>query len=253
MRRIPLDAPATYLYCLVQSERAPSIRGAPESVPGAGPVRLFSIDRGLWAAASDVPLDKFSGDALQEELRDIEAISRHALAHAAVIEFFFRKSTVIPLKMFTLFSSDAKAREQLLSTRRRLTRLLVQLRGLEEWGVRIAAGEAEQEAASTVASGKDYLQVKKRLHGEAVAPSRATITILTRTLNTLGRHATTFQKDIFPPPRKGRVYVAGASYLVPKRRRRQWRTAVSQMAATLSQQGHRLELSGPWPPYRFVS
>ena len=253
MSPIPRDPPATYLYCLVQSERAPSLRGVPESVPGAGPVRLFAIDRGVWAAGADAPLEKFSGDAIQDELSDIEAISRHALAHAAVIEFFFRRSTVIPLKMFTLFSSDTKAREQLLGTRGRLARLFAQLRGVEEWGVRIAAGEAEQEAAATVSSGEDYLQVKKRLHQEAAAPSRATVAVLTRSLNALGRSATKIQKDVFPPPRKGRLYVAGASYLVPKRRRRQWTKTVAQMAATLSRHGHRLELSGPWPPYRFVS
>jgi hypothetical protein len=247
------DPPATYLYCLVQSERAPSVKGAPESVPGAGPVRALAIDRGVWAIAADAPLDRFSPDALHEQLRDIEAISRHALAHAAVIEFFFRKFVVIPLKMFTLFSSDVKAREQLVGTRGRLTRLFKRLRGLEEWGVRIAAGEAESEAAAGVSTGKDYLRVKKRLHADAAAPPRATTAAITRSLNTLSRRAAGFQKDAFPPPRKGKPYVAGASYLVAKQRRGEWRKSVSQVASALSREGHRLELSGPWPPYRFVS
>ena len=41
--------------------------------------------------------------------------------------------------------------------------------------MRIFAGEAEAESARTVDSGRDYLQVKKRLHEQTVAPSRATI------------------------------------------------------------------------------
>lgn len=237
----------------MQSERTPSSKGAPESVPGAGPLRALAIDRGLWAIAADAPLDRFSADALQQGMTDVEAISRHALAHAAVIEFFFRKSPVIPLKMFTLFSSDAKAREQLVSARGRLTRMFTRLRGLEEWGVRIAAGEAGNEAATTVLTGRDYLQVKQRLHAETTMPTPATTRAITRALTALGRSAANFQKDPFPPPRRGKPYVAGASYLVPKQRRREWKKSVSQVASVLSRQGHRLELSGPWPPYRFVN
>ena len=47
---------------------------------------------------------------------------------------------------------------------RRLRRMFAALRGLEEWGVRIIAGEVEAESARTLESGRDYLQVKKRLH-----------------------------------------------------------------------------------------
>jgi len=101
---------ATYVYCLVQSSRTPSLRGVPDSVPGAGTPRLLSFDRGTYAVVADAPLDRFSSDALQKDLEDVESISRHALAHASVVEFFFRSAPVIPLKLFTLFSSDEAAR-----------------------------------------------------------------------------------------------------------------------------------------------
>ena len=87
------------------------MRGVPASVPGAGAPRLLAIDRDVWAVVADAPLDRFAAEVLQQELQDVEAISRHALAHAAVIEFFFRRAAVIPLKLFTLFSSDETARE----------------------------------------------------------------------------------------------------------------------------------------------
>ena len=124
------------MFCLLQSSRAPSLRGVPDSVPGAGAARLMPIDRGLWAVVADAPLERFAGDVLQNELQDVESISRHALAHASVIEFFFRSAPVIPLKLFTLFSSDEVARRQLRARRAALTRMLSGLRGLEEWGVR---------------------------------------------------------------------------------------------------------------------
>src|SRR5688500_4899005 len=134
---------ATYVYCLVQSRKAPSLRGVPASVPGAGAPRLLVVDRDVWAVVADAPIERFTGDQLQQELQDVEAISRHALAHAAVIEFFFRRAPVIPLKLFTLFSSDEKVRAHVRSRLGLLKRTFSKLRGLEEWGVRIVAGGVE--------------------------------------------------------------------------------------------------------------
>src|SRR6266404_1032630 len=133
----PEPASATYVFCLVESKRAPSVRGAPDSVSGAGPARAFAIDRDLWAIVADAPLDRFSGEALQQELQDLEALSRHALAHASMVEFFFQRAPVIPRKLFTLFSEYERARRQLGGRATQLRCLFARLRGHEEWGVLI--------------------------------------------------------------------------------------------------------------------
>jgi hypothetical protein len=80
-----LSEPATYVFCLVQSDSAPSMRGVPQGIPGGGAPRALAVDRGLWAIVADAPLDRFSGEQLQEELQDLEALSRHALAHASIV------------------------------------------------------------------------------------------------------------------------------------------------------------------------
>jgi Gas vesicle synthesis protein GvpL/GvpF len=238
---------------LLQSAKAPSTRGVPQSVPGAAAPRVLAIDRDVWAVVADAPLERFTGEALQQELQDVEAISRHALAHASVIEFFFQRTTVIPLKLFTLFSSDEKAREHVRGRLPALKRMFAALRGLEEWGVRIVAGEAEAESARTLDSGREYLQVKKRLHDQTVAPSRATIRAATGALRALGRLASKTRNEAFPPPGPGRPYVTGASFLVKVKRRKAWKAHSAKLGAALAAQGHRLEMSGPWPPYHFVS
>jgi hypothetical protein len=244
---------ATYVYCLVQSGKAPSLRGVPASVPGAAVPRLVAVDRDVWAVVADAPLERFAGEQLHQDLQDVEAISRHALAHASVIEFFFRRAPVIPLKLFTLFSSDAKAQEHLRGRLALLRRMFAGLAGLEEWGVRIIAGEVEAESARMLRSGRDYLAVKKRLHEQTVAPSRATMRAANSALKSLGRLASRTRKDAFPPPGKGRPYVTGASFLVKAQRRGEWKKHAARLAAALAAEGHRLEMSGPWPPYHFVS
>jgi hypothetical protein len=244
---------ATYVFCLVQSAKAPSLRGVPSSVPGAGAPRLLAVDRDVWAVVADAPIERFTGDQLQQELQDVEAISRHALAHASVIEFFFRRAPVIPLKLFTLFSSDEKVRAHVRTRLGLLRRMFTQLRGLEEWAVRIVAGEVEAESARTLDSGRDYLQVKKRMHELTVAPPRAAMRAANGALKSLGQLASKTRKDAFPAPGRGRPYVTGASFLVKAKRRGEWKKFTAKLAAELAAQGHRLEMSGPWPPYHFVS
>lgn len=244
---------ATYVYCLVQSAAAPSTRGVPDSVPGAGVPRILAIDRNVWAVVADAPLDRFTGEALQHQLQDVEAVSRHALAHASVIEFFFRRSPVIPLKLFTLFSSDEKTRDDVRRRLSQLKRMFAALRGREEWGVRIIVGEVEAESARTLDSGRDYLQVKKRLHDQTIAPSRASVREANRALKDLSRLALKTRKEDFPPAGRGRPYVTGGSFLVNASRRQAWKAHVARRQAALAAQGHRLEMSGPWPPYHFVS
>jgi hypothetical protein len=243
----------TYVFCLVQSVRQPSLRGVPESVPGAGAPRLIAVDRDVWAVVADAPLERFGGEQLRDEFRDVESISRHAFAHASVVEFFFRRATVIPLKLFTLFSADERAREHLLSRRIRLRKLFAQLRGLEEWGVRIITRDPETDSSKDVRSGRDYLLVKKRLIDRGASPPRESMKDANAALKALGKRASKVRKDVFPRPGRGRPFVAGASFLVKAKRRNEWKQAVARLATTLAKRGHRLELSGPWPAYHFVS
>ena len=47
--------------------------------------------------------------------------------------------------------------------------------------------------------------------------------------------------------------MTGASFLVKAKRRQAWKAHAARIESALVAQGHRLEMSGPWPPYHFVS
>ena len=117
----------------------------------------------------------------------------------------------------------------------------------------LVGGEVEAEAARTLDSGRDYLELKKRLHDQTAAPPRATMQALDGALRSLGRLASKTRKEMFPPPGRGRPSIRGASFLVRAKRRTAWKKEAARIAAALAAQGHRLEMSGPWPPYHFVS
>jgi Gas vesicle synthesis protein GvpL/GvpF len=245
---------ATYVFCLVQADRAPAVTGAPRVLPGAGAPRALAIEGGLWAIVADAPADRFSEGRLQQELQDLEAVSRYALAHASTIEFFFRTAPVIPLTLFTLFSGDGRARAHLAKRRLALRKLFAALRGREEWGVRIT-GRLEPRARTPAwpSTGRGYLEIKKRLRTAPAAYSRAARQEIGEAMKTLGTLATRVRKESFPPPGPGRAYMAGASFLVSVKRRTAWKREARRLVASLGSHGHRLELSGPWPPYHFIS
>jgi hypothetical protein len=134
-----------------------------------------------------------------------------------------------------------------------LTQLFRALRGFEEWGVRVIAGEVEADSARALSSGRDYLQVKKRLNAQTVAPPRATVRTIDSALRLLGTLASKRRKEMLPVAGRGRPYAAAASFLVAAKRRDRWKKQAAKLAAALSREGHRLEMSGPWPPYHFVS
>ena len=145
----------------------------PDTVPGAGPLRLIKVDRGVWAAAADAPIDRFNSAQLEAEFQDVEAISRHALAHAAVVEFLFRKAPVIPLKLLTLFSTDEKAVAELRRQQRRVRSLFAGAAGREEWAVRVVVEPQNAQSPAALTSGRAYLSVKRRLNRGGGTPRTA--------------------------------------------------------------------------------
>jgi len=243
---------ATYLFCLVQAPSAPSLRGVPPGLPGAGRVRLLALGDRLWAAVADAPLDRFSGPAIEEELSDLEALSRIALAHATVIEFFFERFPVVPLKLLTMFSSDESVIAHVAKRRRRLTSLFKTLRGSEEWGVRILAG-ADRRPVASPASGRSYLQARKRLLDREGHPSPRAASEVRAALQTLSKFASKVRREVLPPPAEGRPFAIGASMLVKSGRRKDWKKLVGRVGTSVERQGHRLDLTGPRPPYHFAS
>lgn len=248
------ETPATYVFCVVQSPRRPSLAGIVESIPGAGAPRVLAIDRDLWAIVADAPLERFSSDRLEQEMQDLEAVSRHALAHASVIESVFRKAPVIPLKLFTLFTADERVQHELSRRAAALREVLARLRGHEEWGVRITVSpEDGARSRGGAATGTGYLLEKKRVLDRAGAPPKSAMKEARAALKRLDRMSATSRPQVFPAAAPNQPFVMGASFLVPAKKRAMWKREISSIAASLDARGHRLDASGPWPPYHFSS
>ena len=185
-------ATATYIYCLVQSARKPSTARVPRGLPGATPAVPEELGPRLWVVHSDVPLDQYGPGPLEASLKDLDWVSRIAVAHEAVVEHFtaLPGATVIPMKLFTMFSSVERAVAEMRGRRAELKRVFSRLEGCEEWGVRVLRGERQQPSttAAKPSSGTAFLAARKQARDDARAAMSAAATAADAVYRSLARH-----------------------------------------------------------------
>jgi hypothetical protein len=58
------------------------------------------------------------------------------VAHEAVVEHFLRAPAVLPMQLFTIFTSDERALEHIAQQRRRVDRIFARIERQQEWGLR---------------------------------------------------------------------------------------------------------------------
>src|SRR5580765_2191993 len=155
----------TYVYGVIAADRRPRLARVPAGLPGAGPVRLLDLEKGLFIAVADLPLAKYNESAISSGLANLDWVSRVAVAHEAVVESFVAAKAVLPMKLFTIFKSDERAFEHVRSQRARIATLVKRVANQQEWGVRVVLDRTLAAAAPkkkvAVRTGASYLAQKK--------------------------------------------------------------------------------------------
>jgi hypothetical protein len=251
---------ATYLYCVAHSKRAPALARAPRGLPGTGAVRAVDAGEGLWIIVTDAPLARYGAGPVEARLRDLDWVAACATAHEAVVEHVAAGATTIPLKLFTLFNSDERARAHIAKLRPAIDRAVARVAGRQEWGVRVHLDEARArrvqreratKATAGVTSGTRFLLLKKQEQQairEALARGRADVDATFETLAQASDDARRRQPDNVD----GTRLILDAAFLLPRRRLPAFKRLARERATRLAEHGYTLTLSGPWPPYNFV-
>jgi hypothetical protein len=255
----PTTDVATYLYCLVQAERRPSLAGAPHGLPGLGPLRLVPAGEDLWLVAAAAPLAEYGSASIERHLRDLEWVALRGAAHARVVEHFARRFTTLPMKLFTLFTGEERAVSHVRSSEARIRRVLERVEGCREWGVRVRLDPAlarrratpRSPAAGARRSGTRFLLAKKQERDVARAVVREGRAAVEAAFEELAGLADATRRRSVAELDGTRV-VLDAALLVPAGRLTRFRRAVRHSSGALATRGYRLTLTGPWPAYNFV-
>lgn len=249
---------ATYIYCLVEGPRRPATTRLPAGLPGASRPEIVDVGKSLWGVVADVPLQTYGPDRLPERLRDITWVADVAVAHESVVEHFAARprAAVVPMKLFTMFSSRDLAVADLRARRAEVAGVLRRIRGCEEWGVRVmlrpVAERSQRAARRKPASGAGFLAAKKRARDDARDKVIRAAEEADAVFRTLARFARAHRRRE-PPEHATTPPLLDAAFLVKTDRRSRFRAAVARLAASCRRAGADLTLTGPWPAYNFIS
>ncbi len=252
-------AAATCVYCLVAADAPPAVAGAPPGLEGAGPPRLVAAGRGRWLVAADAPLARYAAEKINARLQDLDWVGARALEHEGVIEHFASRGTVVPMKLFTLFTSDAQAVAD-VKRRRDLGRLLAVLAGREEWGLRVSidpavlrARASERAAAKPGLSEGTRFLVKRQQEQGAVRAGREDARRRAEDVFGALRPLAADVRRREPAVVEGATLLLDAAYLVDRDRARDFGDAARDAARRHAAEGLTVVLTGPWPPYNFLA
>jgi len=255
-----VSTPALYLYCFAKCDAAPPLARAPKGLPGAKKPRAIDAGAGLWAIAAEAPLDRYGEARIAEGLKDLDWVSACAIGHEAVVEFVARSAAVVPAKLFTIFLGETRLVSHAAAERARLRKIFRRVEGCEEFGVRVSlderaalrAAESRARRAAKPASGAAFLARKRALRDtarEITVEARETVddwhAALARAAREARRRAPVQQAS-------GPRLLLDAAFLVRTEKNGAFRKAVERVRRGLGP-GYDLVLTGPWPPYNFVS
>jgi hypothetical protein len=232
----------------------------PAGLPGAGAVRLLEVEKGLFMAVADLPLDRYSESAISDGLANLDWVSRVAVAHEAVVESFIAARAVLPMKLFTIFTADDRALAHVRGQRPRIAALVKRVANHQEWGVRVvldrtlaSAGPPAKKAKAGARTGVSYLAQKKAQRDASKELASRARDIVAGLFDRLAaRSGDAKRRAASELPVQGGPLLLDAAFLVPRARAATFGALVARESKSLARQGYGLTVSGPWPPYTFV-
>jgi len=200
--------------------------------------------------------------AMRVHLEEIGAIGYR---HQAVVADLMKQTAIIPLRAFTLFSSETALRDYLQSNRESLSKILDRLDGKREYTLRIElepqrwsdalVGRVESLRAlsaeiETASAGKAFL-LRKKLDEEKKRASREAEQQLVAEIE-----QAVVEKLACDVIAESRVERDGAfpqiNVLIDRDEESRLQELHASLADRYANEGVTLAITGPWPPYTFA-
>jgi len=260
-----------YVYCIAESTAARQL--AVDSLPAAieddAQLEWVSINA-LAALVSRVPKTSYSEESLAEHLTDATWTAIRAMRHETVVEYVAKRVTAIPLRFGTIYLERNGIEKVLSENSRELALIIEQLRGREEWGVNVYSDRAVllssitsvspvlrelAERAEKAPPGQSYL-MQKKIDAMRVDEARAAVNrIVDQIEEKLKEHSDEGQRlrILKVETTEHGELKAKFAFLVKRSAFEEFRDAAERLAQEYQSAGTRLELTGPWPVYNFVT
>jgi Gas vesicle synthesis protein GvpL/GvpF len=262
---------AYYVYCVAESTAAKqfSADSLPEAIEADAALEWVSANS-LSALFSRVPLTSYDEVGLARNLSDATWTAVRAMRHEQVVEYFAKRTSVVPLRFGTIYLEPAGIERMLVERANELRTIIERLRDRVEWGVNVyfdrlilldsittispRLRELAEEAARA-SPGQSYL-IQKKIDALKVDEARAEIVRLTdeieRTLREASQEARRLRVLKVEATEYGELK-AKFAFLIDRTAFDEFRAAAERLAQDNQASGVRLELTGPWPAYNFAT
>jgi hypothetical protein len=241
---------------------------------GVDDAHSLEVVRGatLGALASRVPLAEFGEVPLRERMEDLAWLERNARRHEQILEGVReQRATVVPMRLFTIYETDASLRDMLDREHEFLAAALTRLTCRTEWGVKLFAHAHGEELADLFAPedaddadqpsgeerpGESYMLRRRSADRRHEAASRRLDGYRDAAHRRLATLSVEARVNPLQPPElsehEGAMLMNGV-YLVDDDAAEAFAAAVSSLQEDFAQDGIDVVLTGPWPPYNFVN
>ena len=249
-------APAWYVYGVVSA--GAELPDLPPAIDPEQPVTILR-EGALAAVTSQVPLEEFDEAHLREHLADMAWVEATARAHEAVLDRVGEQTTVIPMRMCTVYRTEGGVREMLHREADALREAIEQLAGKAEWGVKVFVSPqgdgADSDGGAGGSPGAAYMERKRteqeRQDRAMEVAEEAALQVHDR-LSALAADA--HEIPLQRPEASGHPgdMILNGVYLLGDAALERFHQEVRALQAELGPQGIELQPTGPWPAYNFV-
>jgi hypothetical protein len=239
------DDRVLYLYGISES--------LPAKIPPEIGVALAKIETvdcgGIVCWVSWVPGKDFEQN-LVRNMENLDWLAEASVAHQRAVSAIAKQTEVLPARFGTVFRSETSLRQHVRSRRRHLKRDFERVRGADEWGVKVFGIPLQSAPVPKVHSGKDYLKARAALLPKRRAAQNANgdLQKFEDALKRVARE--TAKVGNISSGQRGLAFQT--SLLVKRRDQRKLESVLKKFSESWENR-RRIECTGPWPPYSFVS
>jgi hypothetical protein len=250
-----------YVYAVTRSAVTPEVDG----VDSSQRFGIASVDD-VHAVFTAVSASEFSQDVIDRRAGDLEWLGAIGYRHQDVMADLMKRTAIVPLRAFTLFSSEEALRTYLYTQKELLTKTLDRLDGKQEWTLRIELDPTKwsealasrvaslrelHESIATAPPGKAFL-LRKKLDDEKKRASHVAEDDLVAEIEQAVLAKLTWETVAESRQRRDGAFPQ-INVLINRDEESVLQELRDDLASRYEHEGVTLALSGPWPPYTFAT
>jgi hypothetical protein len=220
----------------------------------------------IAAIFTPVPADAFSQEVIDRRAGDLEWLGAIGYRHQEVVSDLMKRTAIVPLRAFTMFSSEEALRAYLSANAEMLAASLQRLDGKQEWTLRIELDAAKwsealatrvgplRELLAQIASappGKAFL-LRKKLDEEKRRASHAAEDELVAEIERVVIERLKSETVAESRQRRDGAFPQ-INVLINRDEEARLQELQAELMQRYQSEGVNLALSGPWPPYTFAT